>query len=82
MKKIVKYFCLFGLIILFSCKKSGVPNPLADVKNLGIGSYITLASSVNLNLSYNTPASTASIKVNQYGSDVDKVVVYVVAGSN
>jgi hypothetical protein len=84
MKKIIKYFCLFGLIILSSCKKSEVQNPLADVANLGVGSYITLASTVNLNFSFNTPASMVSIKVDQYAGsgDVDKIVLYVVAGSN
>jgi hypothetical protein len=84
MKIIIKYFCLFGLIILSSCKKSEVQNPLADVANLSIGSYITLASTVNVNLSFNTPASTVSIKVDQYtgSGEVDKIVLYVVAGSN
>ena len=82
MKKIIKYFCLFSLIVLSSCKKSGVQNPLADVANLGVGSYITLASTVNLNFSFNTPSSLVSIKVNQYGGEVDKVVLYVVQGSN
>ncbi len=84
MKKIIKYFCLFGLIILSSCKKSEVQNPLADVANLGVGSYITLASTVNLNFSYNSPTSTVSIKVDQYAGsgDVDKIVLYVVEGSN
>ncbi len=84
MKKIIKYFCLFGLIILSSCKKSEVQNPLADVANLSIGSYITLASTVNLNFSYNSPTSTVSIKVDQYAGsgDVDKIVLYVVEGSN
>ena len=82
MKKIIKYFCLFGLIILSSCKKSGVQNPLADVANLGVGSYITLTQAVNLNFNFNTPASTVSIKVDQYGGEVDKIVLYVVAGVN
>ena len=82
MKKIVKYFCLFALIILGSCKKSGVQNPLADVKNLGVGSYITLTSSVNVNFKFDTPSSMVSIKVDQYGGDVDKIVLYVVEGSN
>lgn len=84
MKKIIKYFCLFGLIVLSSCKKSGEGNPLADVANLGIGSYITLASTVNLNFNYNSPTSTVSIKVDQYAGsgEVDKIVLYVVEGSN
>ena len=57
---------------------------MADVANLSVGSYITLASTVNVNLSFNTPASTVSIKVDQYAGsgEVDKIVLYVVAGSN
>ena len=82
MKKTAIYLGLFSLMFLFSCKKSGVTNPLADVKNLGTGSYITLDSNINLNLAFNAPASTASIKVNQYGADVEKVVLYVVKGAN
>ena len=84
MKKIINYFCLFGLIVLSSCKKSGEQNPLADIANLGVGSYITLTSSGNANLSYNTPTSKVSIKVTQYAGsgDIDKIVLYVVEGSN
>ena len=82
MKKIISYICLFSLIFISSCKKSGVQNPLADVANLDVGSYITLAATVNLNFAYNNPASTVSIKVNQYGGEVVSVVLYVVAGSN
>ena len=50
--------------------------------NLGVGSYLTLQSAVNLNFNFNTPASTVSIKVDQYGGEVDKIVLYVVAGAN
>jgi hypothetical protein len=84
MKKLIKYFCLFGLIILSGCKKSEVQNPLADVANLTVGSYITLAATTNVNFSYNTPASTVSIKVDQYAGsgEVDKIVLYVVEGAN
>lgn len=83
MKKIIN-FCLFGLIVLSSCKKSGEQNPLADVANLGVGSYITLASAGNANLSFNSPTSKVSIKVDQYAGsgEVDKIVLYVVEGSN
>ncbi len=82
MKQIIKYFCLFGLVILFSCKKSGNQNPLSDVSNLGVGSYITLASEINLNFKFLDPTSTVSIKVDQYGGDVDKIVLYVVKGAD
>ena len=85
MKKVIKYCCIFSIIILASCKKTENTNPLADVANLGIGSYITLASTENVNLSYNTPTSMVSIKVDQYkggGGAIDQIVLYVVKGSN
>ena len=82
MKKTIKYFCLFALVILFSCKKSGVQNSLADVSNLGVGSYITLTKAGNKNLVYNNATSTASITVDKYGGDVDKIILYVVVGEN
>ena len=82
MKKVIKYFCLLSLIFVVSCKKSGEQNSLADVKNLGVGSYITLTKANNLNFNFNTPSSTVSITVAPYGGDVDMVVVYVVAGAN
>jgi hypothetical protein len=83
MKKILNYLSIFSLVlVIFSCKKSGTQNPLADVKNLGVGSYITLAATTNVNFVYNTPTSTVSIKVNQYGGEVAKIILYVVQGSN
>ena len=68
MKSIIKYsgFFIMALFIFVACKKSANQNPLADVKNLGIGSYITLNSKQNLNFVYNTPTSLVSIKVDQY----------------
>ena len=71
-------------IVLFatSCKKTGVQNPLADVENLSVGSYLTLQQNVNLNLSFNVPTSLVSIKVDKYGKDVDKINLYVVKGAN
>ncbi len=85
MKKVIKYCCIYSIIILASCKKAENVNPLADVANLGVGSYITLASTENVNLSYNTPTSMVSIKVDQYkggGGAIDQIVLYVVEGSN
>ena len=84
MKKIIKYCCIFALIILASCKKTEDLNPLADVANLGIGSYITLAETVNLNLSYGVPSSEVSIKVDEYtgGGKVATIDLFVVEGSN
>jgi hypothetical protein len=82
MKKLLIF--LNTLLVLFatSCKKKEVSNPLADFANLGIGSYITLASTINTNFDYDTPSSEAAITVNQYGGEVDQIVLYVVEGAN
>lgn len=82
MKKISIYISLFVGVMLFSCKKTEITNPLADFKNLGIGSYITKVSVLNLNLDYNVATSKVGITIDQYGEDVDKVVLYVVVGAN
>ncbi len=84
MKKTIKYCCIFALIILASCKKTEDLNPLADVANLGVGSYITLAESVNVNLSFNTPSSEVSIKVDEYegAGKVKTIDLFVVKGAN
>lgn len=82
MKKISIYISLFLGVLLFSCKKTEITNPLADFKNLGIGSYITRVSNINLNMDYNVGTSKVGITVDQYGSEIDKIVLYVVAGAN
>lgn len=82
MKKILIFLSLSLLLGVAACKKAGVQNPLADVANLSVGSYLTLVSNTNLNLSYNTPASTVGIKVDKYGGDVDNIILYVVEGAN
>ena len=83
MKKVLIFLSLIFLILgIYSCKKTGEANPLTDVNNLGIGSYLTLASEGNLNFNFNTPASKVEIKVGKYGEDVEKVILYVVEGAN
>lgn len=93
MKKFSYFFAVIGILItLNSCKKTDGVNPLADIKNLSTGAYLTLSEATNLNLNYASIASsTVSIKVSQYlspgqtsngGGDVDKIKVYVVKGSN
>lgn len=93
MKKILYFFAVIGIsITLNSCKKTDGVNPLADIKNLSTGAYLTLSEATNLNLNYSSiTTSTVSIKVSQYltpgqttngGGDVDKIKVYVVKGSN
>lgn len=94
MKKLLYYlFAVVGIsLTLNSCKKTDGINPLADIKNLTTGSYLTLTEATNLNLNYASIAtSTVSIKVSQYltpgqttngGGDVDKIKLYVVKGAN
>ena len=84
MKKTIKYCCIFALIILASCKKTEDLNPLGDVVNLGVGSYITLAETVNVNYEYDNAASEVSIKVDEYkgGGEVATIDLFVVEGSN
>lgn len=84
MKKTSVYISVLLSLVLFSCKKTDNVNPLADIKNLGIGSYITRASNINLNMDYNTPASKVGITVSQYdpAGQVKEIVLYVVQGSS
>jgi hypothetical protein len=82
MKKVSILASLFLTLFVFSCKKAEVQNPLSDYKNLSTGSYITKISDLNLNMDYNKPTSKVGITVDQYGSEVDKIVLYVVEGAN
>jgi hypothetical protein len=82
MKKIIFFYSSLIMILAASCKKTEITNPLADFANLGIGSYVTKASTINLNMDYNTPASKVGITVNQYGNDIDKIVLFVVEGAS
>ena len=84
MKKTIKYCCIFALIILASCKKTEDLNPLGDVVNLGVGSYITLAETVNVNFEFDNATSEVSIKVDEYkgGGEVATIDLFVVEGSN
>jgi len=83
MKKITIIFSLLVLIFAStSCKKSAFQNPLASVDNLSLGSYLTLSENVNLNFAFNVPTSEVSIKVDKYGSEVQKIVLFVVEGAN
>lgn len=85
MKKILNICSIAILLFAVSCKKTDGVNPLASSDNLSKGAYITLNSNINLNLNYALVAtSKVGVKVNQYnnGNDVDKIKLYVVAGSN
>lgn len=93
MRKLIFLFAIIGISIsISSCKKTDGVNPLADIKNLSVGAYLTFAEKTNLNLNYASIAtSVVSIKVSQYltpgtssngGGDIDKIKIYVVKGSN
>ena len=85
MKKLL-FFILIGAVAFSSCKKTGSEaNPFSDVKNLGIGSYLILNKTNNLNLDYaNFNASTVGIEVDQYagGEAVDKIEIWAVKGAS
>jgi hypothetical protein len=72
-------------LVINSCKKTtGHINPLSDIKNLGVGSYLVLDSTINLNFDNSAMASsTVGILVSQYknGEAVDHIDVYAAAGS-
>lgn len=54
---------------------------MSDSSALGVGSYLTLVSTVNTNIDYaNLSASTVSIVVKEYGKSVDKIKLYVKKG--
>ncbi len=82
MKKISLILSFFVLLFATSCKKADNPNPLSDVKNLGIGSYLTLVENGNLNFEYDNATSAVSVKVDKSGSDISKIIIFVVDGAN
>lgn len=81
MRKIIILPSLFFALVLvmFSCKKYEV---LQDVNSLGIGSYVTLQKTVNLNVdATNLGGSKVSIEVAEYGSPQEKIILYVTKGN-
>lgn len=80
MKKIKYLFIAMAAFIVFqSCKKKEAV--LGSFESLGVGSYLTLQKSNKVILDYSKIASeSVSITVKEYGSAVDKIVVYVTAG--
>ena len=52
---------------LNSCKKTGGSiNPLTDVKNLAVGSYLVIDSTINPNLNVLSSTSNVGVVVHQY----------------
>ena len=75
MIKIIKLILIVAVITgINACKKEG---SISDVKNLEVGSYLTLDQKVNDILDATLPSSTVSIKVTEKGSAVDKIKIYV-----
>lgn len=79
----MKYLIIIAGLMVFaaSCKKSVQDsNPLSDVTNFSIGSYLILDSTINVNINYSAIAtSTAGIMVEEYtgGQPVQSIVMYV-----
>jgi hypothetical protein len=69
------------LIFINSCKKTGSDvNPLSDISQFGIGSYLVLDSLLNSNMNYSAiSTSSVGVMVEEYkgGQPVDHIVVYV-----
>ncbi|MBY0477821.1 MAG: hypothetical protein K2Q24_09265 [Chitinophagaceae bacterium] len=66
-------------LILQSCQKKEV---LGNFDSLGVGSYLTLEKANKVTLDYSQINNeSVSITVKEFGSNVDKVIVYVTAGA-
>ncbi|HVM86572.1 MAG TPA: hypothetical protein VMT76_00190 [Puia sp.] len=74
-----------ALFTINACKKTGGNiNPLSNVKNLGIGSYLVLDSSINLNFNLSQiTTSTVGIIVHQYpgSEEVSSVILFATLGA-
>lgn len=87
MKKLL--IILFAVCAAFtalnSCKKTGGNiNPLTDIKNLAVGSYLVQDSVINANLNALSSTSKVGIVVHQYplGETVDRILLFVTPGNN
>jgi len=74
------------VFIANSCKKTGgAINPLSDVKNLAVGSYLVRDSTINLNLDNSKIlTSTVGVTVSYYkgGEAVDHILLYCTSGAS
>lgn len=76
----LKFLFIAALAILFasSCRKEG-NNPIFDDNKLGVGTYLTLDSTENLNFNAADLSASVGIRVSEYGgSPVTKVNLFVV----
>src|ERR1700712_4360773 len=70
---------------LDSCKKTGGNiNPLTDVSNLTVGSYLVQDSSISANLITSSATSKIGIVVHQYplGEAVDHILLFAELGTS
>ncbi|MEP6724699.1 MAG: hypothetical protein ABJC98_02735 [Bacteroidota bacterium] len=71
--------------VMNSCKKTGGNiNPLTDVANLSVGSYLVIDSTINPNLNSLSNTSTVGVIVHQYplGETVDHIILYATLGTS
>ncbi len=74
-----------ALAALNSCKKTGGNiNPLTDIKNLAVGSYLVQDSMISANLNTSSSTSKIGIVVHQYplGETVDHILIYATLGTS
>ena len=74
-----------AFVALNSCKKTGGNiNPLSDIKNMKVGSYLVQDSLINANLNSTSPSSTVGIVVHQFpaGEAVDRILLYGTLGTS
>ena len=74
-----------ALVVLNSCKKTGGDiNPLSDIKNLKVGSYLVQDSLINANLNSTSGSSLVGIVVHQFaaGEAVDHILLYSTLGTS
>lgn len=81
MKKLLALLTIVGLLGT-SCYKSDPSNPYSSVDNFGVGSYLTLVEELNLQVNSSDLASAnVGITVDEYGTPVKDIVLYIADGS-
>ncbi len=80
MRKLITSTALLLALVftMNSCQKGDIAQ---DVNSLGIGSYVTLTAAGNLNVDATNLAGKVSIEVAQYGSEQEKIIMYVSKGN-
>jgi hypothetical protein len=82
MKKLLILITVVGIFGLTSCYKTDPSNPYSDVDNFAIGSYLTLVEELNLQVNSSDLANAfVGITVDQYGSPVKEIKLYISDGN-